>query len=89
MDNAIRMLHRDESNVEASTQKQKVRRQHNKSTPGYLSCHVCGDRAPNHIHYGGIACFSCRAFFRRFVNISLQCTELVMTKVEASTFFVT
>jgi len=30
-------------------------------------CHVCGDKAPNHIHYGGIACFSCRAFFRRSV----------------------
>jgi len=31
-------------------------------------CHVCGDKAPNHIHYGGIACFSCRAFFRRSVS---------------------
>ncbi len=37
------------------------------NNPAFLACHVCGDRAPNHIHYGGIACFSCRAFFRRSV----------------------
>ena len=23
-------------------------------------CSVCGDLAPNHLHYGGVACFSCR-----------------------------
>ena len=32
-------------------------------------CPICGDRAPDgeahHPHYGGICCFSCRAFFRR------------------------
>lgn len=38
-----------------------------RSKPTYLACHVCGDSAPNHCHYGGIACFSCRAFFRRSV----------------------
>ncbi|XP_040577849.1 nuclear receptor subfamily 6 group A member 1 [Lepeophtheirus salmonis] len=32
-----------------------------------MVCNVCGDKAPDHIHYGGIACFSCRAFFRRSV----------------------
>ena len=30
-------------------------------------CQVCGDRAPEHIHYGSVSCFSCRAFFRRSV----------------------
>lgn len=29
---------------------------------------VCGDVANDHIHYGAIACYSCRAFFRRGVN---------------------
>ena len=42
-----------------------------------LNCHVCGDKAPSHIHYGGIACFSCRAFFRRSVGKShtYSCTS--------------
>ncbi len=44
-----------------------ARRARSGSSPAFLACHVCGDRAPNHIHYGGIACFSCRAFFRRSV----------------------
>jgi len=33
-------------------------------------CQVCGDRAPEHIHYGSVSCFSCRAFFRRSVSKS-------------------
>ena len=28
-------------------------------------CKVCGSPAPTHLNYGAIACFSCRAFFRR------------------------
>ena len=32
-------------------------------------CPICGDEAPagevHHPHYGGICCYSCRAFFRR------------------------
>ena len=33
-------------------------------------CHVCGDKASHHKHYGCNAeiCFSCRAFFRRCVK---------------------
>ena len=30
-----------------------------------VPCHVCGDTANDHIHYGGIVCYSCKAFFRR------------------------
>lgn len=35
--------------------------------PFTKKCSVCGDHAPEHIHYGSITCFSCRAFFRRSV----------------------
>ena len=28
-------------------------------------CKVCGDKASDHVHYGSIVCYSCRAFFRR------------------------
>ena len=33
-----------------------------------VTCMVCGDVANDHVHYGAIACYSCRAFFRRTVN---------------------
>ena len=35
-----------------------------------VECQVCGDTANDHVHYGAIACYSCRAFFRRGVNTS-------------------
>ncbi|XP_059095032.1 uncharacterized protein LOC131889844 isoform X2 [Tigriopus californicus] len=31
-------------------------------------CAVCGDGASEHLHYGAICCFSCRAFFRRYAG---------------------
>ena len=57
----------------------KIRRRGRTRGPGptLLSCSVCGDMAPDHMHYGGIACFSCRAFFRRSVDksSSYQCLD--------------
>ena len=35
-----------------------------------ISCPVCGDTAVAHFHYGGMCCYSCKAFFRRVVNTS-------------------
>lgn len=29
------------------------------------NCGVCGDLAVAHMHYGGVCCYSCKAFFRR------------------------
>ena len=51
-------------------------------------CQVCGDQAPEHIHYGSVSCFSCRAFFRRSVSKSnsyvcpgnRQCSIVVTTR---------
>lgn len=51
-------------------------------------CQVCGDKAPEHIHYGSVSCFSCRAFFRRSVAKShtylcpgnKRCSILVTTR---------
>jgi len=57
----------------------RVRRRGRTRGPGptLLPCSVCGDMAPDHMHYGGIVCFSCRAFFRRSVDKSsnYQCLE--------------
>jgi len=39
----------------------------NKST---IDCPVCKDKAIAHFHYGGMCCYSCKAFFRRVVNTS-------------------
>ena len=38
-----------------------------------LPCSICGDRAGQHLHYGAVACFSCRQFFRRGKTRGKQC----------------
>jgi len=52
------------------------------------SCTVCGDQAAEHLHYGGIACYSCRAFFRRTVNSNrpiLDCSGTQNCKINKET----
>jgi hypothetical protein len=36
---------------------------------GSTACPICGNEAGRHVHYGGRACTSCRAFFRRSVQV--------------------
>eukprot|EP00093_Oithona_nana_P008822 08822.XXX_193514_195557_1 [CDS] Oithona nana genome sequencing. len=52
-----------------------------------VPCHVCGDVANDHIHYGAIACYSCRAFFRRGVSSSVQffCSQSNDCKIDKTT----
>ena len=33
-----------------------------------LDCSVCSAPAPDHLHFGGHCCYSCRAFFRRTIQ---------------------
>ena len=33
-----------------------------------LRCNVCSAPAPDHLHFGGHCCYSCRAFFRRTIE---------------------
>jgi len=56
--------------------------------PKTASCHVCGDLAAEHRHYGGISCYSCRAFFRRTVNSNrpiLECSNDQNCKINKTT----
>eukprot|EP00092_Neocalanus_flemingeri_P027686 GFUD01030051.1.p1 GENE.GFUD01030051.1~~GFUD01030051.1.p1 ORF type:complete len:877 (+),score=166.00 GFUD01030051.1:322-2952(+) len=41
-----------------------------------ISCTVCGAPAPDHLHFGGHCCYSCRAFFRRTIE-RMEKTEIV------------
>ena len=36
-------------------------------TSNTIDCPICSALAVDHLHYGGFACFSCKAFFRRMV----------------------
>ena len=39
------------------------------------ACSVCSGPSSSHLHYGAVACYSCRAFFRRGIGKSYCCVE--------------
>lgn len=48
------------------------------SSKSMIDCPVCGDIAVAHFHYGGMCCYSCKAFFRRVVNTNkVSDTEII------------
>lgn len=61
--NAVSHFHSDDK--KDNNKKEKL--EHTGSKKLTSLCQVCGDQAPEHIHYGSVSCFSCRAFFRRSV----------------------
>ncbi len=52
-----------------------------------VTCQVCDDIANDHIHYGAIVCYSCRAFFRRGVtsNAPFYCSQDKQCKIGKAT----
>ena len=46
-----------------------IKSEDNGCHPSLLLCPICGNEAGKHVHYGGRACTSCRAFFRRSVQV--------------------
>jgi len=38
-------------------------------------CTICSGPSSSHLHYGAVACYSCRAFFRRGIGKSYCCVE--------------
>ena len=47
--------------------------------PSVVNCPICGEQTLNHCHYGGVACHSCKAFFRRTaVSISVFILSLLL-----------
>lgn len=40
-----------------------------------VKCWICGAGAADHLHYGAICCYSCRAFFRRSGHRNYVCVD--------------
>ena len=38
-------------------------------------CTICNGPSASHLHYGAVACYSCRAFFRRGIGKPYCCVE--------------
>jgi len=50
---------------EAMDSSANVTKKKRRPTSLCIECPVCGGPAPDHLHFGGQSCYSCRAFFRR------------------------
>ena len=53
------------SHSRTTQSEEQIRLRSERST---IDCPVCEDTAVAHFHYGGMCCYSCKAFFRRVVN---------------------
>ena len=61
----------DSSHTDSLQQDRSEKSKPKRKRPKFIRkvvCQVCGDVANDHMHYGAIACYSCRAFFRRGVK---------------------
>jgi hypothetical protein len=61
------------STEEVPLKRQKISKKSNDPNPLISrteKCKVCDEPAAIHIHYGAITCFSCRAFFRRSIQVN-------------------
>jgi len=56
------------------TQTERLYRHHSRECEEDRLCKVCGEKAGKHSYYGGQACPSCRAFFRRSVQSGYNAT---------------
>jgi len=53
------------SEKDMNTRAGNISSQNTDSLPQLVECPICGEITMNNFHYGGIACDSCKAFFRR------------------------
>ena len=64
------------STMAAGKFKIKGRRGRSKGNgPAQLPCSICGDLAPDHMHYGGVACFSCRYYLISLLDNAPKCRK--------------
>merc|ERR1719300_1261063 len=54
-----------ERNLESNSSSSSATIGSTDSLPQLVDCPICGETTMNNYHYGGIACDSCKAFFRR------------------------
>jgi hypothetical protein len=78
----LKMMMEDEEDMN-DEEEEEEEREGNSSAPGggagkhSATCGVCELPTPKtRVHYGGVSCYSCRAFFRLFHNLikNFKCT---------------
>ena len=53
-----------------------------------IECPICSAVAVDHLHYGGLACFSCKAFFRRMVVTQSKKSRRLFTSITCTQTFI-
>lgn len=65
IDNVTESSTLDDNDDEEMTGDKSGEKKRRKPVPLTTMCPICGNPAPGHNHFGGMCCYSCRAFFRR------------------------